>query len=50
MPAFLERNLQLITLSMLTYLDLFFLYRSREFLWQEGHTALATQEEADAEV
>jgi len=24
--------------------------RSREFLWQEGHTAFATQEEADAEV
>lgn len=24
--------------------------RSREFLWQEGHTAFATKEEADAEV
>uniref|UniRef100_A0A803MHP1 Aminoacyl-transfer RNA synthetases class-II family profile domain-containing protein n=1 Tax=Chenopodium quinoa TaxID=63459 RepID=A0A803MHP1_CHEQI len=24
--------------------------RSREFLWQEGHTAFATQEQADAEV
>ncbi len=24
--------------------------RSREFLWQEGHTAFATQEEAEAEV
>lgn len=24
--------------------------RSREFLWQEGHSAFATQEEADAEV
>ena len=24
--------------------------RSREFLWQEGHSAYATQEEADAEV
>ncbi|KAL8167165.1 hypothetical protein V2J09_008664 [Rumex salicifolius] len=24
--------------------------RSREFLWQEGHTTFATQEEADAEV
>ncbi|GMH08273.1 hypothetical protein Nepgr_010113 [Nepenthes gracilis] len=24
--------------------------RSREFLWQEGHTAFATQEEADTEV
>ena len=24
--------------------------RSREFLWQEGHTAFATQAEADAEV
>ena len=26
------------------------LLRSREFLWQEGHTAFATKEEADAEV
>jgi hypothetical protein len=24
--------------------------RSREFLWQEGHTAFATKTEADAEV
>jgi hypothetical protein len=24
--------------------------RSREFLWQEGHTAFATKEEADTEV
>lgn len=24
--------------------------RSREFLWQEGHTCFATKEEADAEV
>lgn len=24
--------------------------RSREFLWQEGHTAFATQEEAEREV
>lgn len=24
--------------------------RSREFLWQEGHTAFATKEEADKEV
>jgi prolyl-tRNA synthetase len=24
--------------------------RSREFLWQEGHTAFATQAEADTEV
>ena len=24
--------------------------RSREFLWQEGHTAFATKAEADAEV
>lgn len=24
--------------------------RSREFLWQEGHTAFATQAEADSEV
>lgn len=27
-----------------------FFCRSREFLWQEGHTAFATKEEADAEV
>jgi prolyl-tRNA synthetase len=27
-----------------------FLFRSREFLWQEGHTAYATKEEADEEV
>ena len=26
------------------------LFRSREFLWQEGHTAFATKEEADEEV
>lgn len=26
------------------------LLRSREFLWQEGHTAFATKEEADEEV
>jgi hypothetical protein len=25
-------------------------HRSREFLWQEGHTAFATKEEADKEV
>jgi len=25
-------------------------FRSREFLWQEGHTAFATKDEADAEV
>jgi hypothetical protein len=27
----------------------FSLCRSREFLWQEGHTAFATKEEADQE-
>lgn len=29
---------------------LFWACRSREFLWQEGHTAFATKEEADMEV
>jgi hypothetical protein len=34
--------------SMIDLLRLF--HRSREFLWQEGHTAFATKEEADKEV
>ncbi len=37
-----------LVVSMMNILHL--CHRSREFLWQEGHTAFATKEEADKEV